>query len=91
MKRTITTILAIILLTLTAASALVSCQNVTPDGGDGGTTPADDPDAGKPEWSGLTVGKDADLCLWDGNPLEISSSVIKTLIDGQVVWEKKEG
>ena len=41
MKRTITTILAIILLTLTAASALVSCQNVTPDGGEGSTTPAD--------------------------------------------------
>ena len=54
MKRTITTILAIIFLTLTAASALVSCQNVTPDGGEGSTTPADDPDAGKPEWSGYS-------------------------------------
>ena len=41
MKRAITTILAIIFLTLTASSALVSCQNVTPDGGEGSTTPAD--------------------------------------------------
>lgn len=39
----------------------------------------------------LTVGKDADLCLWDGNPLEIRSSVVKTLINGKVVWEKKKG
>ena len=39
----------------------------------------------------LTVGKDADLCLWDGNPLDIRSSVIKTLIDGKVVWEKEKG
>lgn len=39
----------------------------------------------------LAVGKDADLCLWNGNPLEISSSVVKTLIDGNVVWERKKG
>ena len=39
----------------------------------------------------LTVGKDADLCLWDGNPLDIRSSVVKTLIDGKVVWEKEKG
>lgn len=39
----------------------------------------------------LTVGKDADLCLWDGNPLKVSSSVVKTLIDGKVVWEKEKG
>lgn len=38
----------------------------------------------------LTVGKDADLCLWDGNPLEVRSSVVKTLINGKVVWEKKK-
>ena len=36
----------------------------------------------------LAAGKDADLCLWDGNPLEIRSSVVKTLINGSVVWEK---
>ena len=39
----------------------------------------------------LAVGKDADICLWDGNPLEIRSSVVKTLINGKVVWEKKKG
>lgn len=39
----------------------------------------------------LAVGKDADLCLWDGNPLDIRSSVIKTLINGKVVWEKEKG
>lgn len=39
----------------------------------------------------LAVGKDADICLWDGNPLEIRSSVIKTLINGEVVWEKEKG
>jgi len=39
----------------------------------------------------LTVGKDADLSLWDGSPLHISSSVIKTLIDGKIVWEKEKG
>ena len=38
----------------------------------------------------LTVGKDADIVLWDGNPLDVKSSVIKTLIDGAVVWEKEK-
>ena len=37
----------------------------------------------------LAAGKDADLCLWNGNPLEIRSSVVKTLINGSVVWEKE--
>lgn len=39
----------------------------------------------------LSAGKDADLCLWDGDPLEIRSSVIKTIINGKVVWEKEKG
>jgi len=39
----------------------------------------------------LAAGKDADLCLWDGNPLELTSSVIKTLISGEIVWEKEKG
>jgi len=39
----------------------------------------------------LAVGKDADIVLWDGNPLEIRSSVVKTLIDGEVVWKNKKG
>lgn len=36
----------------------------------------------------LTVGKDADLCLWDGSPLEIASTLQATIIDGEVVWPK---
>lgn len=39
----------------------------------------------------LSVGKDADLVLWNGNPLDVRSSVIMTLIDGKVVWEKEKG
>ncbi len=39
----------------------------------------------------LSVGKDADIVLWNGNPLEVRSFVVKTLINGEVVWEKKEG
>lgn len=39
----------------------------------------------------IAVGKDADLCLWDSNPLEIRSSVVKTLINGKVVWKKEKG
>lgn len=38
----------------------------------------------------LAVGKDADLVLYDGNPLEISASVWATVIDGQVVWKKRQ-
>ena len=39
----------------------------------------------------IAVGKDADLCLWDGSPLDVSSSIVKTLINGAVVWEKEKG
>lgn len=38
----------------------------------------------------LRVGKDADLVILDGNPLEIASSVITTIIDGSIVWEKSK-
>lgn len=37
----------------------------------------------------LAVGKDADMILIDGSPLEISSKLQKTIINGQVVWENK--
>lgn len=37
----------------------------------------------------LTPGKDADFVIWDGNPLEITSSVKATFIDGRQVWPKK--
>jgi len=37
----------------------------------------------------LAVGKDGDLVLYEGNPLEITGCVWATVIDGQVVWKKK--
>lgn len=39
----------------------------------------------------LAIGKDADIVLWDSNPLEVKSSVVKTLINGKIVWEKEKG
>ena len=38
----------------------------------------------------LKEGKDADLVIFDGNPLEISSSVCMTMIDGNIVWPQNE-
>lgn len=38
----------------------------------------------------LKVGKDADLVIYRGNPLEIASSVWRTIINGEVVWRGKE-
>lgn len=37
----------------------------------------------------LAVGKDADIVLWDGHPLELFSSVSATIIDGHVVWQRE--
>lgn len=37
----------------------------------------------------LEVGKDADLALWSDNPLEFTSFVDMTIIDGQIVYERK--
>ena len=37
----------------------------------------------------LKEGKDADLVLWDGNPLEVSSRVWATLIDGEIAWSQQ--
>lgn len=39
----------------------------------------------------LAVGKDADICIWDGNPLVVRSSVVATLINGNIVWQKEKG
>ena len=39
----------------------------------------------------LKEGKDADLTIFDGNPLEISSSVRMTIINGKVVWPQMKG
>ncbi len=38
----------------------------------------------------LRVGKDADIAIFDGDPLTITASVRYTIIDGRIVWEKKE-
>ena len=38
----------------------------------------------------LRVGKDGDLVIYDGNPLEVASRVYRTIIDGRVVWPKDE-
>lgn len=35
----------------------------------------------------IEVGKDADMGLWTGNPLDPRSSCRMTLIDGEVVWD----
>ena len=36
----------------------------------------------------LEVGKDADIVIWDNNPLEIQSNVLYTIIDGKIVYKK---
>lgn len=38
----------------------------------------------------LKVGKDADLVLYDGNPLEIASSVRATIVSGEIVWQPEQ-
>ena len=39
----------------------------------------------------LTVGKDADIAIWDGNPLEIASTVRYTIVNGEIAWENRAG
>lgn len=36
----------------------------------------------------LVVGKDADLAIYSGSPLEISSKLCYTIINGRIVWPK---
>lgn len=38
----------------------------------------------------LEVGKDADIAIFDGNPLEIFTHCIYTIIDGEVVYKAEE-
>lgn len=38
----------------------------------------------------LKVGKDADIVLYRGNPLEIAASVHTTIIGGEIVWRAEE-
>ncbi|MBE5954108.1 MAG: amidohydrolase [Lachnospiraceae bacterium] len=35
----------------------------------------------------LTEGKDADIVIYDGNPLEIAPSVVATIVNGKVAWK----
>ena len=37
----------------------------------------------------LKAGKDADLAIWDGDPLAIASSVRYTLVNGRIAWENR--
>ncbi|MGX4598208.1 amidohydrolase [Faecalimicrobium sp. JNUCC 81] len=36
----------------------------------------------------IEVGKDADIVIWDGSPLEIQSNVLFTIINGKIVYKK---
>ena len=38
----------------------------------------------------LAVGKDADIVIWDKNPLEATSHAVYTIINGKVVYEKQD-
>jgi len=38
----------------------------------------------------LKEGKDADICIYDGSPLEMGSHVIATIISGKIVWTREE-
>lgn len=38
----------------------------------------------------LEVGKDADIAIWDGDPLELTTHCIITMIDGNVAYNREE-
>lgn len=38
----------------------------------------------------LEVGKDADIVIWDDEPLNIFSSVVYTIIDGKIIYSSEE-
>ncbi len=38
----------------------------------------------------IEKGKDADLVMWDGDPLDSRSSALLTMIDGEVVYRKEQ-
>ena len=38
----------------------------------------------------LRVGKDADIVICNGNPLDVKTSVLITIVNGNVVWEREE-
>jgi imidazolonepropionase-like amidohydrolase len=38
----------------------------------------------------IEAGKDADLVLWSGNPLELTTFADMTIIGGEIVYERGE-
>ena len=38
----------------------------------------------------LEVGKDADIAIFDGNPMEVFTKTLYTMIDGQIIYDEKE-
>lgn len=38
----------------------------------------------------LEVGKDADIAIFDGNPMEVFTKTLYTIIDGEIVYEPKD-
>lgn len=39
----------------------------------------------------LEPGKDADIAIFDGNPMEVFTKTLYTIIDGKVVYEAEDG
>ena len=37
----------------------------------------------------LEIGKDADLVIWDGHPFDLQATVVSTIINGKVVYERR--
>jgi imidazolonepropionase-like amidohydrolase len=38
----------------------------------------------------LKEGKDADIVIYDGDPLQIASSVRFTVVNGEIAWQAEE-
>ena len=36
----------------------------------------------------LEIGKDADIAIFDGNPMEVFTQTLYTIIDGQIIYDK---
>lgn len=39
----------------------------------------------------IEVGKDADIAIFDGNPMEIFTKTLYTIIDGEIIYPKSDG
>ncbi|EPZ54259.1 amidohydrolase family protein [[Clostridium] sordellii ATCC 9714] len=38
----------------------------------------------------LEIGKDADIAIFNGNPMEVFTKTMYTIIDGEIVYEAKD-